>query len=967
MAMLKCKMCGGDIIAEIGATYGTCDSCGTTMTLPRLEDEKQANRFNRANHFRRQNEFDKAIDAYEKILADDNSNAEAHWGVVLSRYGIEYVEDPISHERIPTCNRVQPESILADPDYQAAVNFAADGYTRSLYEEEAKKIAEIQRGILAISQQEEPYDVFICYKETGASGTRTKDSTLAQDIYYQLNAEGYKVFFSRITLEDKLGHEYEPYIFAALNSAKVMIVVGTSAENYNAPWVKNEWSRYLALMRKDRNKLLIPCYREMDPYDLPEELSMLQSQDMSKIGFIQDLIRGIKKVVSAEKEVPAKAETVMAAAGGSYAPLLKRADMYREDGDFSSADEYYEKVLDLNPECAEAYWGKLMASMEVKTESDYIEKAKEKFKNFTKRFYDAIYNTDKYRIDYIFAMQGKLLEYRTQLQKNPYCKVSDFSKIDQYKAKNKDHGAIYAELKNAILHGEVWWLFWTNPLYEKVLRFGTQENISACEDLKKEFLRYVDMETEEAIKRTDEDKRQAELEYNTFVENELEKIERICERRRKEEAERAERKEKAAETGKKFKKVMPFAAVILVIIICFVLFVFPKMEMKKRYETGIETYNEGRYETAINIFEELDGYKNSNAYIKKAREAFGEELLLEGNYERALEVLGEVDRDQLSKENRQKMQKAAEKCLKENKYTQAAGIFRYIGDFDRFRLLNQWFSFVNLSADEHIVGIKSNGTVIAVGENDDGECEVEKWSNIIAVSAGLTQTVGLKSDGTAAAVGVDIDGSCKDVKRWKDLVAISAGGLHTVGLKSDGTVVAAGDNDDGECEVEDWKNIIAISAGNGNTVGLKSDGTVVATGLNQYGENYVTGWENIVAVSAGVTHTVGLKSDGTVVAAGDNDYGECEVEDWTNVIGISAGNRFTAGLTIEGKILIAGDKKVGTLEDAEEWEDIVAISSGDDTLIGLKGDGSIVTAGYDKYEAYKWKDIKCELTLGKQD
>ncbi|MEE0514422.1 MAG: TIR domain-containing protein [Emergencia sp.] len=856
---------------------------------------------------------------------------------------------------------------MADPDYQAAVNFAADGYTRSLYEEEAKKIAEIQRGILAISQQEEPYDVFICYKETGASGTRTKDSTLAQDIYYQLNAEGYKVFFSRITLEDKLGHEYEPYIFAALNSAKVMIVVGTSAENYNAPWVKNEWSRYLALMRKDRNKLLIPCYREMDPYDLPEELSMLQSQDMSKIGFIQDLIRGIKKVVSAEKEVPAKAETVMAAAGGSYAPLLKRADMYREDGDFSSADEYYEKVLDLNPECAEAYWGKLMASMEVKTESDYIEKAKEKFKNFTKRFYDAIYNTDKYRIDYIFAMQGKLLEYRTQLQKNPYCKVSDFSKIDQYKAKNKDHGAIYAELKNAILHGEVWWLFWTNPLYEKVLRFGTQENISACEDLKKEFLRYVDMETEEAIKRTDEDKRQAELEYNTFVENELEKIERICERRRKEEAERAERKEKAAETGKKLKKVMPFAAVILVIIICFVLFVFPKMEMKKRYETGIETYNEGRYETAINIFEELDGYKNSNAYIKKAREAFGEELLLEGNYERALEVLGEVDRDQLSKENRQKMQKAAEKCLKENKYTQAAGIFRYIGDFDRFRLLNQWFSFVNLSADEHIVGIKSNGTVIAVGENDDGECEVEKWSNIIAVSAGLTQTVGLKSDGTAAAVGVDIDGSCKDVKRWKDLVAISAGGLHTVGLKSDGTVVAAGDNDDGECEVEDWKNIIAISAGNGNTVGLKSDGTVVATGLNQYGENYVTGWENIVAVSAGVTHTVGLKSDGTVVAAGDNDYGECEVEDWTNVIGISAGNRFTAGLTIEGKILIAGDKKVGTLEDAEEWEDIVAISSGDDTLIGLKGDGSIVTAGYDKYEAYKWKDIKCELTLGKQD
>ena len=264
MAVLKCKMCGGDIIAENHAAYGTCDSCGTTMTLPGVDDEIQANRFNRANHFRRQNEYDKAIDAYEKILAEDNSNAEAHWGVVLSRYGIEYVEDPVSHERIPTCNRVQNENILTDPDYQAALEYAQDGYSRSLYEKEAEKIAEIQRGILAISRQEEPYDVFICYKETGASGTRTKDSALAQDIYYQLNAEGYKVFFSRITLEDKLGHEYEPYIFAALNSAKVMVVVGTSAENYNAPWVKNEWSRFLALMKKDRNKLLIPCYRDMD-------------------------------------------------------------------------------------------------------------------------------------------------------------------------------------------------------------------------------------------------------------------------------------------------------------------------------------------------------------------------------------------------------------------------------------------------------------------------------------------------------------------------------------------------------------------------------------------------------------------------------------------------------------------------------------------------------------------------------
>ena len=65
---------------------------------------------------------------------------------------------------------------------------------------------------------------------------------------------------------------------------------------------KNEWSRYLAIMKKDRNKLLLPCYKEMDPYDMPEALSILQSYDVSKIGFIQDLIRGIKKVVNTSSE-----------------------------------------------------------------------------------------------------------------------------------------------------------------------------------------------------------------------------------------------------------------------------------------------------------------------------------------------------------------------------------------------------------------------------------------------------------------------------------------------------------------------------------------------------------------------------------------------------------------------------------------------------------------------------------------
>lgn len=368
MAIFKCKMCGGDLDISEGMSVAECQYCGTKQTLPKLDDDKKTTLYDRASHFRRNNEFDKAMGIYEQILNEDNTDAEAYWSLVLCRYGIEYVEDPTSRKRIPTVNRAQFTSIFDDENYKSALKYA-DGYQKSIYEEEAKAINEIQKGILAISQQEEPFDVFICYKETDASGRRTPDSVLANDLYYQLTQEGFKVFFARITLEDKLGTAYEPYIFAALNSAKVMVVLGTKPEYFNAVWVRNEWSRYLALIKSGAKKMLIPAYKDMDPYDLPEEFAHLQSQDMSKLGFMQDLIRGIKKIASVDEPKTVIKEVVQGG-GADKATLLKRASLFLIDGDWESANEYCEKVLDADPECAEAYLYKLMAEMHVSKESD---------------------------------------------------------------------------------------------------------------------------------------------------------------------------------------------------------------------------------------------------------------------------------------------------------------------------------------------------------------------------------------------------------------------------------------------------------------------------------------------------------------------------------------------------------------------------------------------------------------------
>ena len=384
MGIFKCKMCGGNLEINGNETVATCEYCGTQQTLPKLDDDRRANLYDRANHFRRNNEFDKAMGIYEQILNEDSTDAEAYWSLVLCRYGIEYVEDPATHKRIPTIHRAQYTSIFDDDNYKSALQYA-DSSQRNLYEDEARNINEIQKGILAISQKEDPFDIFICYKETDDNGRRTQDSVLANDLYHQLTQEGFKVFYARITLEDKLGTAYEPYIFAALNSAKVMVVLGTKPEYFKAVWVRNEWSRFLSLIKDGEKKILIPAYKDMDPYDLPDEFSHLQAQDMSKLGFMQDLIRGIKKILSVEEPSKVVKETVVSG-NANTASLLKRVFIFLEDENWKEADEYSEKVLDIDPECAEAYLGKLMADLQVGEKKDlaYCEESFEHDGNYQK-------------------------------------------------------------------------------------------------------------------------------------------------------------------------------------------------------------------------------------------------------------------------------------------------------------------------------------------------------------------------------------------------------------------------------------------------------------------------------------------------------------------------------------------------------------------------------------------------------
>ena len=700
MATFKCKMCGGDLDVQVGTSVVECDYCGTKQTVPAADDEKKLTLFNRANRLRLNNEFDKASGVYEAIVADFPEEAEAYWGLLLCNYGVEYVDDPATGKKVPTCHRSSFDSILDDQNLEMACEYA-DAYARRQYRDEAKQLEEIRKGIIEVSSKEEPYDIFICYKETDENGDRTLDSVLAQDVYDALTDKGYRVFFSRITLEDKLGTEYEPYIFAALNSAKVMLAVGTDYEYYNAVWVKNEWSRFLRLMAAGQKKMLIPCYKGIDAYDMPKEFAKLQAQDMGKVGAMQDLIRGIDKIFDRDKKpaaAPAAAPVVSAAP--TVAPLLERAFMFLEDEKWEDANAYCEKVLDVDPKNAQAYLGKLLVELQVRKPSDLKkcaqpfdysenyrkvlrfgdEKQREEVRGYITRINERNENdrlTSLYKRavqtmgyangeqDYRTAADrfGEVINFQDSKERREQC-------LQKAEACRKD--GFYAAAK-AKMVGE------NTVSYETAIR--TFQEIPGWRDADEQIVA-CRKKIEEIKAKEEADRIEAE---------------------RKAEADRIEAERKAEEhriaveaAKKKAKKIALIATPIVVACIAFVIVLTTVIIPNNKYNSAVALMDDGKYNEAITAFREMDGYKDSASQITKCQTALNDiayskatALMNESKYDDAIKAFEALDGYKDSASQITKCQTAlkdiaynkALTLMKEKKYNEALGAFNDLSGY----------------------------------------------------------------------------------------------------------------------------------------------------------------------------------------------------------------------------------------------------------------------------------------------
>lgn len=375
MGGLKCKMCRSNLDIEDSITVCKCEKCGTSQTVPDIEDDKELKLFERAGRLRFNCDFDKAAGIYNTITDSYPEEAEGYWGLILCKYGIEYA-DNASGKKVPVCHRISYDSVMDDEDFELVME-NSDSESRAIFREEAKIIEENRKKYIQIAESEQPYDIYISYRAKDDNGDKTAVSEIAGHLYNKLTSARYRVFLSEAALKGKKRSECEPYIYSALNSANVMLALGTSYDDYNDVWVKNEWNRYLEIAEKNKNKCLIPCYKDVDEYDIPKEFAGLKVCQLGNDDTFNNIMAEIANVVKPEsvnqpapepeKAEPAEEielEEIEIIEPVDINKLLDEGFSAISDKNWKKANKLFFQVLDEEPDNSKAYWGQLLVQQE---------------------------------------------------------------------------------------------------------------------------------------------------------------------------------------------------------------------------------------------------------------------------------------------------------------------------------------------------------------------------------------------------------------------------------------------------------------------------------------------------------------------------------------------------------------------------------------------------------------------------
>ena len=583
-------------------------------------------------------------------------------------------------------------------------------------------------------------------------------------------------------------------------------------------------------------------------------------------------IQEIKGTIKVEGTVQV-AGTVTIEGGISAASLLKRGELALEDREWDNARKAYDRALDISPENGEAYFGKLLAEYHVRNAEE----------------------------------------------------LSTLS-----------------------------WEFTSSANYQKALRFADKALAQKLENV----VRIIE-EREEAQRR--EKARQAELARKQAEEN------------------RKKAQKKARNAAHAAKIALPILAAAIALVVLVNTVVLPMLTKKPQPETPVAT--EAQMEAPATEAQSTEETAPSAEEIQYSQ---AEAWEADGQLGRAAIAFGKLGD---YKDARERSFAIWEKIIPRQTLTRTHAIQNdgtielHLNGYFSWLTQDEALQWTDIVEVHGAFGLKSDGTLLSSGKVEATELNVSEWTDIVDVAAGnssyrikISSTgseslfksfiLGQKSDGTVVAVGDNVTGQC-DVANWTNIVsiitdayelervhleygvAVNLKNHYTVGLKYDGTLVVAGKPPE-DWDLSDWTDIVKIDTAGMDMVGLKRDGTVIST------REDVSGWNQIIDVNIGEYHILGLRADGTVVAVGNERmYNHLAVDDWTDIVAIDSGGMHTVGLKLDGTVVAVGYNKDGQC-DVSDWSNIVAIWTEYENTIGLKSDGTAVLVGWKAGEYFNY-------------
>lgn len=359
-----------------------------------------------------------------------------------------------------------------------------------------------------------------------------------------------------------------------------------------------------------------------------------------------------------------------------------------------------------------------------------------------------------------------------------------------------------------------------------------------------------------------------------------------------------------------------------------------------RYKAAEKLLENGRFEEALTAFSKLGAYADAQEKILACKYGIADQLFEKKEYEKAKDAFFSLAGYSDALERYSECRYAIALDLEAKDPEAAFQALYELGSFSDARAHAEQIavSFTGIQ-DADAAILRMLGAEGAV-EDLYGEIRSKLPGQVLAV--GFYHTAGLRSDGTAVACGKNDDGQC-NVSGWSGLIAIDCGAYHTVGLKKDGTVIATGRNESGQCNVSGWTDIVAIACTDYDTIGLKSNGTVVHTGYHAYPE--LSGWSDITVIGGGSYIAAAMNRAGIFYSS--HDSARSEAMKGSVAIDVSTG--YALGLRPDGTVINTAVEN--------EWKDIIAISAGSTGFMGLDVNGQIFAHWFSERDAIDFTDV----------